>query len=323
MIIVVEGPDNSGKSTLIEALSHMTGLPIVAGEGPPKSTEEINDRVKRYLALDNCIFDRHPCVSNAIYDAHREIHMPVDPDLIKAFYDQNPLFIYCVGTDDLGTHVLKDHDTEEHQRLVEDNASMIVEAYNLWAFDHANWLYRKGITDAKNLAFMIDRIMRWHEGVSSDMVGDVAAFHHKFGLPQQREVVGMLSRDDARFRTGFMREELKEYEDASKALDDLRSHVARFGPSNLEDAYVEGLANQLDALVDLIYVAIGTALFHGFDLREAWRRVQAANMAKMRAKADGSDSKRGSANDVVKPEGWKAPSHIELVANNDFETLVK
>jgi hypothetical protein len=41
---------------------------------------------------------------------------------------------------------------------------------------------------------------------------------------------------------------------------------------------------------------------------ECWRHVQAANLAKVRAAADGSDSKRSSTWDVVKPAGWVSPN---------------
>jgi len=36
-------------------------------------------------------------------------------------------------------------------------------------------------------------------------------------------------------------------------------------------------------------------------------------MKKVRAATDGSDSKRGSSLDVVKPEGWIAPDLSDLV----------
>ena len=38
-----------------------------------------------------------------------------------------------------------------------------------------------------------------------------------------------------------------------------------------------------------------------------WRHVHEVNMMKQRAASDGSDSKRKSSFDVVKPAGWKAP----------------
>ena len=65
----------------------------------------------------------------------------------------------------------------------------------------------------------------------------------------------------------------------------------------------------LDALVDLVYVALGTAYLHGFGpqkFNEAWRRVHEKNMEKIRAPS-ADHSKRGSAFDVIKPAGWTPP----------------
>jgi predicted HAD superfamily Cof-like phosphohydrolase len=73
------------------------------------------------------------------------------------------------------------------------------------------------------------------------------------------------------------------------------------------------LVDQLDALVDLAYVVLGTAYLHGFRFNEAWRRVHAANMAKVRAER-AEQSARGSTFDVVKPPGWKPADLSDLVA---------
>lgn len=98
--------------------------------------------------------------------------------------------------------------------------------------------------------------------------------------------------DLATFRVTFLVEELLEYCEAARRYD---------------------LAGQLDALVDLIYVACGTAVFQGFPLNAAWERVHAANLRKVPALVR-SDSKRGSVYDVVKPDGWVAPDLRDLVA---------
>ncbi len=137
---------------------------------------------------------------------------------------------------------------------------------------------------------------------------DVAEFHRKFALEYDgppRALPPALSA----FRIRFLREELKEYVASSqRALDAVRGRTA---PS-FDDEVAHELEHQLDALVDLVYVAIGTAYLHGFDFEEAWARVHAANMAKVRViKAAGS--KRKSKHDVVKPPGWKAPRHRDLV----------
>lgn len=120
-----------------------------------------------------------------------------------------------------------------------------------------------------------------------DLLSDIREFHEKFGLAY-RGSPRFLPTELAEFREQFMMEELEEYSDSLV------------------------LANQLDALVDLVYVAIGTAYLQGFDFNEAWRRVHEANMKKVRVDR-AENSKRGSTFDVVKPEGWTAPDLSDLV----------
>lgn len=142
-----------------------------------------------------------------------------------------------------------------------------------------------------------------------DLMGDIRAFHEKFsliydGFPRQ------LPSDLLDFRVKFMREELTEYTDDSNAL---AAHLLTDRTDTANTAFL--LEKQLDALVDLVYVALGTAYLQGFDFNEAWRRVHEANMKKVRALRE-ADSKRGSTYDVVKPPGWEPPSHIDLVENH-------
>ncbi len=119
---------------------------------------------------------------------------------------------------------------------------------------------------------------------------DVKDFFSKFGLDIP-EKPRQLSKDEARFRGALMYEELTEYG---------------------EGYFNKRLEAQLDALVDLTYVVMGTAVAHGFDFNEAWGRVHRANMMKIRAEHE-SQSKRGSKLDVVKPKGWVAPDLSDLV----------
>lgn len=59
-----------------------------------------------------------------------------------------------------------------------------------------------------------------------------------------------------------------------------------------------------DALADLIYVVVGTALEFGIPLHAVWEEVQRANMSKL-----GPDGKalKDSQGKVLKPEGWTPP----------------
>jgi predicted HAD superfamily Cof-like phosphohydrolase len=117
---------------------------------------------------------------------------------------------------------------------------------------------------------------------------DVGDFHAKFGLDSvtrngsgPREVPD----DLLEFRIGFLKEELREFEEACALGDE---------------------PGKADALIDLAYVVFGTAQLLGYPWQELWEEVQAANMRKERAeRAD--QSMRGSTWDVVKPHDWTPP----------------
>lgn len=135
---------------------------------------------------------------------------------------------------------------------------------------------------------------------------DVGDFHRKFGLPavspRKGEEPGPRDVPDALvdFRAKFLDEELTEFKVAAKTGD----HSKMF-----------------DALLDLVYVACGTAHVLGYPWVEGWAEVQRANMTKERAAADGSNSARGSSFDVVKPEGWTPPDIEGLLKHYGFDTL--
>lgn len=149
-----------------------------------------------------------------------------------------------------------------------------------------------------------------------DLLGDVNAFHAKFG----QEYLGkprMLPDDLHDFRVKFHDEETHEYRDEYPRLVDA---VERKDRRDILNA----LELQLDALCDAIWVVLGTAdLQYGRKVFfEAWRRVVTANMAKVRVEV-ADDGTRNSAEtgraakfDIGKPPGWTAPDHRDLVTDN-------
>lgn len=124
---------------------------------------------------------------------------------------------------------------------------------------------------------------------------DVGNFHKKFNLHNTTwhpEGPHAMSAELEMFRVKFLEEELQELRDGLAEGDD---------------------AKVFDALLDLTYVAMGTAHLRGYPWQAGWDAVQKANMAKERASSAWDDrSKRGSEYDVVKPAGWTAPD-IEAV----------
>ena len=154
---------------------------------------------------------------------------------------------------------------------------------------------------------------------------DIEDFHKKFGLTYDNNA-RQLPPDLIEFRIKLMTEELDEYithasETAVELLTRTGDTLTGKDREPNKGAVVGGLEGQLDALVDLVYVALGTAYLQGFKFDEAWARVHKANMKKKKALPDGSDSKRGSPHDVVKPEGWEPPSHTDLVSVNEHFPL--
>ena len=120
------------------------------------------------------------------------------------------------------------------------------------------------------------------------MIGNVAEFHEKFGLPMGTDDQLMNDPSAQEFRVKFLQEELDE----------------------LKEALAEGNKTKaFDALLDLAYVAYGTALFAGINPAQwhaGMHAVHSCNMAKVSV-AKAEDSKRGSAFDVKKPAGWVGP----------------
>ena len=115
---------------------------------------------------------------------------------------------------------------------------------------------------------------------------DVTDFHKKFGLLSHKKPVH-LTRRKLGERIEFLDEELLEFRRAVEVQD---------------------LSEQADALIDLVYVAIGTADMLGLPWDELWADVQRANMAKERG-----TTKRGHAVDVTKPKGWIPPQTLAIL----------
>lgn len=120
---------------------------------------------------------------------------------------------------------------------------------------------------------------------------DVKDFHDKFGLSYNGPP-RILERQEQNFRISCMREEMMEYEAALQSGD---------------------LAEQLDALVDLVYFAIGTAHRQGFQFDMAFTEVHAANMRKER---DPAKQRRSYALEVTKPKDWVGPQ-LDFFVNQE------
>lgn len=119
---------------------------------------------------------------------------------------------------------------------------------------------------------------------------NVEEFHEKFDLPMADKPT-FLPYHQCHHRIKFMEEELTEFKDAAAAGD---------------------LAGQADALIDLVYVAMGTAVQMGLPWEELWADVHRANMEKERGES------RRSKVDVIKPPGWVGPQTEAILAEAKY-----
>ena len=124
--------------------------------------------------------------------------------------------------------------------------------------------------------------------MSNNWVADIADMHKTYGV---REWVKNADKDKLRqfleFRMGFIKEEFDETLEA----------VLNGDPEEI-----------VDGLIDLCVVAIGTLDAFGVDPYRAWNQVHSANMSKEVGVKPSRPNPLGLP-DLIKPDGWKAPSH--------------
>lgn len=138
-MIIIEGPDNSGKSGIANYLHADLGVPLYHAGGPPKSKEDIVKRAE--FLLDNYgrfIFDRAALISEPVYSLLRhegnsllgeELH------LYSKLRNLNPIIIYCRPPIErlmnFDKHVVKkEYDTPDHVAAVEKNAMQLINRYD-------------------------------------------------------------------------------------------------------------------------------------------------------------------------------------------------
>ncbi len=110
---------------------------------------------------------------------------------------------------------------------------------------------------------------------------DVKEFHDKFGHPCPDNPV-MIDKKRALSRAKWMNEEVAEFLIA-------------------DDIY-----EQADAMIDLLYFALGTMVEMGLEPDELFAIVQNANMSKLWP--DGKPHYNPKDGKVIKPEGWQDPA---------------
>lgn len=138
-MIVVEGPDGAGKTTLIEKISRELDIPV-ADRVVGKDTKAMVD-LKQWTELNTAqgfrriIYDRHRLISEPIYGPIlRDEPEPGFNELLwltrvmRRFYSCKPVLIYCLPPwQTVLSNVL--HDRDNDNSAVEARISRIYSAY--------------------------------------------------------------------------------------------------------------------------------------------------------------------------------------------------
>lgn len=288
MIIIVEGVDFSGKTTLVSQLANALGATAFKAHSKPKSYTDVLQWVADVQTLArgkrHVITDRSPLISEMIYGPLLRGISHVETQ--QAFMLLNILNLTCglmTIVCDPGLKSVREMNNAQMPGVA-DNVEALWERYYAFPWPRMpgtviayNW---RDHTPVEHIAGMVAPVEDYETGCIDE-------FHKKFQVSTS-EVIGVLAPDVFEFRQEFLDEEIREFADATESCDVIRA---------------------FDSLIDLVYVAKGTALMMGItpaQWRAGFEAVHEANMQKVRTPS-ASASKRGSDLDVIKPEGWIGP----------------
>lgn len=300
-ILIVEGVDFSGKTTLVNRLQKDLNLFTLKSPRPktPADVTHLISKTERLGEGMDLICDRISLISEPIYGP---ICRPQEDSILGTDLGElmleglQPIIIWCCPPWD---HVRTCNN--DQMAGVKEKLEQLYMAYQDWM---------NGELMQKFIIVPYDFTTQTYESLRDDIEGyldyasksvqadkelmAVEAFHLKFGVPMPL-FAQLMGPEALEFRLKFLREEVNE----------------------LEEAHAEGdIVKAFDALIDIVYVAKGSATFMGIDgvqWASGFDAVQNANMNKRRAN-NAQESKRGTALDVVKPEGWESPEpHLKRI----------
>ena len=165
MNICAEGPDNAGKSTLVEALAQIYERQV------RHATKPANDTAARMLYEEEIdysgrwILDRSQAISGYIYDRVVRKQEPFFNMDDVAEIAQNTLLIICLPPKEL---VLEDNGRDQ-MKGVNENLSALYDAYSMLAFGDHDF---PGGSIAGNSVFVYD-YTKHHLGDVIDWITDV------------------------------------------------------------------------------------------------------------------------------------------------------
>lgn len=136
-MIILEGPDGGGKSTLARELSDALDIDIaprvVSAQAKAMTDLRVWTEQNVRQGFQHKIFDRHRLISAPIYDSvlnrtHPELYdINWLPAMMQLFYECQPIIIYCLPPlDEVKGNVF---DGDDDNSVVEGHIELIYQAY--------------------------------------------------------------------------------------------------------------------------------------------------------------------------------------------------
>lgn len=142
-MVIIEGPDNSGKSTLIKNIVRsLAPMPIKVNHsgGPPHSEGEVKKRMDDILKLGEkepfLLQDRVSCISDIVYGTTlRDGSVFTKTDHLTRLMKSGPIIIYCrpptmILLKGIANRPVKKHKTPEHVQAVVENQRRLASVYD-------------------------------------------------------------------------------------------------------------------------------------------------------------------------------------------------
>jgi len=144
-MIIVEGMDNSGKSTLIANIANRFGLKVIKRSGPPSANVTVAVSAREaeeafiletltFLVLNpQMIYDRFPIISEGIYGPLLRNKNVFDREgttwenWLDRLIQCNPLVVYCRPPEE---KILCFSPSREQMQGVTDNARLLIHRYD-------------------------------------------------------------------------------------------------------------------------------------------------------------------------------------------------
>lgn len=141
-MIILEGMDNSGKSTLAAKF----GFEVLHPGPAPKSWAEEQTCLEEQLekARLPIVQDRVTCISSQVYKNRVGDRTYVEY-MNQMLMTPHCILVYCRPPDSVvlnfDTHNIKAHDTPEHLKKVKDNAKRYLESYDRLMYNLPHLVY--------------------------------------------------------------------------------------------------------------------------------------------------------------------------------------